>query len=215
MQEFDKIHLCWRHGQGGRRHGVGVLQKMPDDTFAFKYSEEAKTISEFTPYPEFQNFDQEYKANVVEIFGQRLTKIDRPDIHTFFEFWEVDAAQAFDKFYLLGKTQGLVATDNFEFLAEYKLSKNTHFLTEVASLSLQPLPRGTVEIGDSLRFELEPKNEYDPFAVRVFKGDLQIGYIKKYHNKIFHEQGAEKLKLIVKALEKNGVIKRIFIKVCF
>jgi hypothetical protein len=72
-----------------------------------------------------------------------------------------------------------------------------------------------VEIGDYLRFELEPQNEYDPFAVRVFKGDFQIGYIKKYHNKIFHEQGAEKLKLIVKALEQNGIIKRIFVKVCY
>ncbi len=43
--------------------------------------------------------------------------------------------KADDKFYLLGKTQGLVATDNFEFLAEYHLIPNTHFLTDIAGLS--------------------------------------------------------------------------------
>jgi hypothetical protein len=48
-------------------------------------------------------------------------KTDRPDIETFFKFWEVDKEKSGDKFYLLGKTQGLVPTDNFKFLAEYNL----------------------------------------------------------------------------------------------
>ncbi|MDI9319315.1 MAG: HIRAN domain-containing protein [Phycisphaerales bacterium] len=163
----------------------------------------------FIPYPEFQYLDKEYNGNVADIFGQRLTKVDRLDIKTFFDFWEVDSSLAFDKFYLLGKTQGLVATDNFEFLAEYKLTNDTHFLTEVAGLSHNKpqLERGCVLKEDKLRFELEPNNEYDRFAVKVFKGDLEIGYIKKHHNKIFHDPRAKNLKLeVIPICHQNDVV---------
>ena len=216
MTEFDKIYLVWRKGPGHRRHAVGVLEKKPDGKHIFKYLPQTATLQleeGFTPYTEFQDLTKEYNGNVAEIFGQRLTKLDRTDIGNFFKFWEVDPSKALDKFYLLGKTQGLVPTDNFEFLAEYKLLPDTHFLTELASLSKIKLEKGTLYVSDVLRFELEPENEHDRYAVKVFKGDLMIGYIKKYHSKIFHEPGSENLKLQVKALDQNGYIKRVFIKV--
>ena len=216
MAEFEKIHLVWRKGLGERRHAVGILEKLPDGRNVFNYSPDAGQLQEkegFTPYTEFQDLKKQYNGNVAEIFGQRLMKSDRPDVASFFKFWEVDNDKAQDKFYLLGKTQGLVPTDNFEFLAEYKLTPETHFLTELAGLSKYPLEKGKVLIGDVLRFELEKDNGYDDYAVKVFKGDLFIGYIKKYHNKIFHDPGADKLKLTIKALDQNGKIKRIFIKV--
>lgn len=216
MTDFDKIHLVWRKGLGERRHAVGILQKLPDGRNVFEYSPDASELQEkegFTPYTEFQELKKRYNGNVAEIFGQRLMKTDRPDVASFFKFWEVDLDKAQDKFYLLGKTQGLVPTDNFEFLAEYNLTSKTHFLTELAGLSKYKLEKGKALIGDMLRFELEKENPYDTYAVKVFKDDLFIGYIKKYHNKIFHEPGAEKLKLTIKALDQNGTIKRLFIKV--
>lgn len=216
MTEFDKIYLVWRKGAGHRRHAIGLLERKPDGRHIFKYFPKTADLQlkeGFTPYTEFQDFSKEYNGNVAEIFGQRLTKLDRPDISNFFKFWEVDIDKAQDKFYLLGKTQGLVATDNFEFIAEYKLQSDTHFLTELASLSKNKLEKGTIQIGDKLRFELEPENEHDKYAVKIFKEDLFIGYIKKYHSKIFYESGADQLKLQVKALDQNGYIKRVFIKV--
>ncbi len=216
MTEFDKIHLVWRKGAGSRRYAVGLLEKKQDGRHVFNYASDAERLQKeegFTPYTEFQDLNKEYNGNVAEIFGQRLTKPDRPDINNFFKFWEVDPDKAHDKFYLLGKTQGLVATDNFEFLAEYKLLPDTHFLTELAGLSKNPLKRGILNIDDVLRFETESSNVHDKYAVKVFKDDLLLGYIKKYHSKIFYEPGSEQLKLTVKALEQNGIIKRVFIKV--
>ncbi len=216
MVEFDKIYVVWRKGVGERRHAVGLLKKTTDGKHEFNYLPETKTLIEkegFTPYTEFPDLDKTYNGNVAEIFGQRLTKLDRPDIKSFLSFWELDENLAQDKFYLLGKTQGLVATDNFEFLAEYQLQTDTHFLTELASLSKSKLERGTLHIEDHLTFQKEADNIYDPFAVKVFKDDLFVGYIKKYHSKIFYEEGSEKLKLTVKALEQNGIIKRVFVKV--
>lgn len=216
MVEFDKIYLAWRKGLGHGRHIVGLLEKKPDEKYLFNYLSEAEKLKKeegFIPYTEFQDLQKQYNGNVVDIFGQRLIKIDRPDISNLFNFWEVDLDQAHDKFYLLGKTQGLVPTDNFEFLADYKMQSNLHFLTDIAGLSTSDLPRGTVEIGDILRFEKEPDNEVDPTAIKIFKGQVFLGYIKKIHNRIFHEKDADKLKLAVKALEQNGNIKRIFVKI--
>jgi len=106
-----------------------------------------------------------------------------------------------------------VPTDNFEFLADYKLISNLHFLTEIAGLTKKSIPKGTLHVGDSLRYELEPENENDKFAVKVFLGDLDLGYIKKYHSKVFHEAGSDKMKLSVRAIDQNGVLKRVFVKV--
>jgi hypothetical protein len=219
MKEFDKIFLTWRKGVGKPRQIVGVLQKTPDGKHIFKYIqptvEKLQKEEGFTPYTEFQDITKEYNGNVAEIFGQRLTKTNRPDIQSFFNFWEVDETKAKDKFYLLGKTQGLLATDNFEFLAEYHLSPDLQFLTELASLSQLQLPKGSVQIGDQLRFEKDLKNPSDKFAVKAYKEELFVGYIKKIHCQVFHEPGGENLTITVKAIDQNGYIKRVFIKVSF
>ena len=114
MKEFDKIFLTWRKGVGKPRQIVGVLQKTPDGKHIFKYIqptvEKLQKEEGFTPYTEFQDITKEYNGNVAEIFGQRLTKTNRPDIQSFFNFWEVDETKAKDKFYLLGKTQGLLVS---------------------------------------------------------------------------------------------------------
>lgn len=204
MTEFEKIFLVWRKGAGTRRHAIGVLEKTSEGKNEFYYLPRAIDLIKeegFTPYTEFQDLKTRYNGNVAEIFGQRLTKSDRPDISNFYKFWEVDPEKANDKFYLLGKTQGLVPTDNFEFLAEYIYQPSLHFLTELAGLSKYNTPRGTIKSGDVLRYELDKGNIYDKYAVMVYKNDTLLGYIKKYHSKVFYDAGDQKLHLQVKAVE--------------
>lgn len=216
MKEFDKIYLSWRKGKGARRHIVGVLEPIPWGTFIFKYF--ADSVAEakldgFSPYTEFPDTTKDYQNNVLEIFGQRIIKSDRPDVKTFYDFWEIDQAYKDDKFYLLGHTQGLLPTDNFEFLADYNIVRGLHFLTELAGLSSYQLPSDSLKREDVLTFEIDKQNEFDTEAVKIFLADKEIGYIKKIHCKVFHKPGAEKLKLTVKEVDKNGIIKRLFIKV--
>lgn len=216
MKEFDKIYLSWRKGQGNRRHIIGVLQTIPGGHHVFTYDKAAVEKAEkdgFAPYTEFPDISKSYNGNVLEIFGQRLIKSERPDIQSFYDFWEIEPQFKEDKFYMLGHTQGLQPTDNFEFLADYNLVEGLHFLTELAGLSTYQLPSGTLKEGDILRFELDKHNEHDPEAVKIFKGDTEIGHIKRIHCKVFHKPGAEKLKLSIKAVDKNGIIKKAFIKV--
>lgn len=216
MREFEKIYLSWRKGRGNRRHIVGVLQRTASGGYTFAYRQEALETAKaegFTAYTEFPDLTGTYNGNVLEVFGQRLTKPERPDIQDFYTFWEIAPQFKDDKFYLLGHTQGLSATDNFEFLADYEPVEGLHFLTELAGLTNYQLPSGSLQPGDVLRFEIERANEFDPEAVKIFKASQEVGYVKKIHCRIFHKPGADKLKLSVKALDRNGVIKRVFIKV--
>lgn len=216
MNEFDKIYLSWRKGNGSRRHIVGLLQRTANGNFTFSYDElgvEQAKQEGFAHYTEFPDTTQSYNGSVLDIFAQRLIKSERPDIQSFYDFWEIEPQFKEDKFYLLGHTQGLLPTDNFEFLADYNLVEGVHFLTELTGLSHYQLPPGTLKGGDELRYETDGKNEHDPEAVKVFSNEREIGYIKKIHCRIFHKPGSAKLKLSVKAVDKNGIIKKAFIKV--
>ena len=216
MREFDTIYLCWRKGQSSRRFIVGILKETSDNKYVFNYlpTEIEKARKEgFSPYTEFPEIHQEYNSNVVDIFAQRLIKSVRPDIQSFYDFWEIDKDSIEDKFYLLGHTQGLLPTDNFEFLADYKPMPGLHFLTDLAGLSHLQISPDEVHKGDVLTFKTEPENEFDKEAVFVEKEGKKIGYIKKIHCRLFYKPGAEHIKLQIKAIEKNGVVKRIFVKV--
>jgi hypothetical protein len=217
MKEIGHIYLSWREGFGKRRHIVGVLKRNATQGIRFSYIKggvEAAKKDGFSPYTEFPDFDREYTENVLEVFGQRIMKSERSDISDFYDFWEIDTKYKDDKFYLLAHTQGLIPTDNFEFLADYNPSKDLRFLTDLASLSTLKLPANSIQPGDILTYKLESDNMFDDKAVKVFKGDTEIGYIKKIHSRVFYKQKGNLLKLVVKAVEQNGVIKRIFVKVC-
>lgn len=214
MSEFSKKYLAWRKGSGSRRHIVGLLERDHDNNITFHYVPEAKNLKlteGFIPYFEFQNLDKTYDLNVLSIFAHRLIKTDRPDVQSFLDFWEVSANKVDDKFYLLGKTQGLTATDNFEFLAEYQHQKDLPFLTDISGLSYEKIPKDFIKAGDILQYSFENDNEYDKEAVVVSYQGTKLGYIKRIHCWIF--QKLNNLSLTVKAIEQNGIIRKIFVKV--
>ena len=216
MREFDDIYISWRSGSGKPRHIIGVLKKHQDGKFTFSYdivAVEKARVEGFLPYTEFPDISQKYNGSVLEVFSQRLMKSARTDIKSFYDFWEIDPSQTDDKFCLLAHTQGLLPTDNFEFLADYNPVQGLHFLTDLAHISEANLPANTVKVGDELQYDKDEGNEHDSKAVRVIKAGKEIGYIKKIHSHLFYKPGADQLKLTVKAVDQNGVIKRVFLKV--
>lgn len=217
MKEVGHIYLGWREGSGKRRHIVGVLKRNATKGVRFSYlpvGVEEAIKDGFSPYTEFPELNKEYSENVLEVFGQRIMKSERSDISDFYAFWEIDFKYRDDKYYLLAHTQGLNPTDNFEFLADYNPNRKLRFLTDLAGLSSTKLKANQVKPGDILSYKLEADNKHDNRAVKVFKGDLEVGYIKKIHSRVFHKQIGAHLVLMVKAVEQNGSIKRIFVKVC-
>jgi hypothetical protein len=218
LKSISKIYLAWRKGKGFSRHVVGVLKRNTIDGVTFKYLKEnidrAKQDG-FSPYTDFPDLDRTYSKNVLEIFSQRLVSSERSDIQKYYEFWELDPAFVHDKFYLLAYTQGMLSTDNFEFLAHFYPKADLRFVSEICGLSERKMPRGTVQIGEELSWKKEPDNKFDPYAIQVFKSEILIGYIKKIHNLVFDNKSKQKLRIIVKEVDQNGSTNRIFVVISF
>jgi hypothetical protein len=217
MKALGNIYLTWRSSKGQRRHKVGIIRKNNTQGIRFNYlvsPEEAARIG-FSSYTDFPDLDKEkeYTENVLEIFGQRLTKSERGDIQKYYDFWEIKPEYKDDKYYLLAHTQGLLATDNFEFLADYSPLKNLSFTSEICGLSHYQAPSDIIKEGDELRWEYDSRNEYDNKAVKVFKNDTLLGYVKIVHSGVFYKPGGKELKIKVKSIDSNGHLNRVFIKI--
>ncbi len=211
------IYLAWRKGAGYPRIIIGVIKR---SAFGVSFSyikgglEEAQKEG-FVTYTDFPDENKVYTEGVLDIFGLRLNKSERGDIQKYYDYWEIDPQYKDDKYYLLAHTQGLLPTDNFEFLADFNPVKEISFTSELCSLTKLQLPKDTLEEGDQLSWIKEPTNENDKFAVKVYKGDMFVGYIKRIHSRIFYKRCRSKLKITVKSLNRNGHINRAFIKVSF
>jgi hypothetical protein len=217
MKKFIKqIYLVWRRGRNDSRIKVGKLTKNVTDGIRFQYIEEGvKEAMEkgFTMYPDFPDIDRIYTQNVLEIFSQRLTKTERSDIQKYFNYWEILPTLKDDKFYVLAQTQGLLLTDNFEFIAEYYPVRNLNFTSEVCGLTRRKLDIGTIEVGDILQWKIEKNNPFDKYAVKLLKNGIELGYVKTIHAKVFHDSKYKSFQISVKSLEQNVYITRAFIKV--
>lgn len=215
MKTVGNIHLIWRPGKGSNRISVGTIKKSVSEGIRFQYNqkgvEKAKKLG-FIHYEGFPDTDKIYNENVIDIFGQRLIRSERPDLKEFYDFWEVDMTKKEDKFYMLAFTQGLLPTDNFEFLADFNPQEGLTFISEITGLGSAQLKSDLLSIGDVLRYELEPNNKFDKYAVKVFKNDVYLGHIKLIHCRVFSKTDRQ-ISLSVKQIEKNGVLNRVFVKV--
>jgi hypothetical protein len=210
-----KIYVSWRKGRGDRRRLIGVIERTIQEGITFRYLREGVELAKnegFRDYPGFPvNFDIKYKEPNLDIFSLRLLPFDRPDYSKYIDFWEAKSIE--DKFVLLALTQGILPTDNFEFLGLYNPDKNLKFVTDLSGLSHLELTKNSVQAGDSLIYEFEYNDHaFESKAIKVFKGDLHVGYIKNVHNHPFIKT-SHKLSLKVKSIDQNGIIRQIFVLV--
>jgi len=217
VKRFREIYLSWRKEKGSRRKIVGVIKRTATDGITFRYIkegvEEAKKegFKEYSGFP--LNYDKVYSENNLDIFSLRLVPFERKDNKKLLEFWSAEGVT--DKFDLLALTQGLLPTDNFEFLGKFTPAKGFRFVTDIAGLSHIELEKDTVKKGDIINYEFETnENAFDGKAVKVFKNKIHIGYIKLIHDSIFKKiKNNKKLSLKVKEVDQNGHIRNIFIEV--
>lgn len=217
MKRYIKqIYLVWRRGRSERRIKVGKILRNQTEGVRFMYIPDGvKEAVEkgFNMYPDFPNPNVVYKNNVLEIFSQRLTNTERTDIQKYYEYWEINPKLRENKYYVLAQTQGLLSTDSFEFLAEYYPVRDLKFISEVCGLSQTLLPSGTLKVRDELCWVLDSKNPYDKYAVKLYKGEIFLGYVKAVHSKVFHDSKYKLFSVKVKSVEQNGHINRVFISV--
>lgn len=218
MKAIGTIYLVWRKGKGSRRKVVGRIKRNSTEGVRFEYLPEGVKEAQkegFTPYIDFPDTEKVYKENVLDIFGQRLLKSERSDIKRYHDFWSIDPRYNEDKFYLLAYTQGMLSTDNFEFLADFHPVKELKFVSEICGLTYAKLNPDTLNIGDILTWQRKKDNPIDKYSVKVFKGSTEIGYVKLIHSRIFYKKLKSPLKIKVKSIDKNGTLNRVFVDISF
>jgi hypothetical protein len=217
MKQIGNIFLTWKKGPGSRRIAVAKIARSATDIGRFHYLPENVEIAKkegFSFYTGFPDTNKVYTENVLDILGQRISKSERNDLKDFYDFWCVDSSRKNDVFYMLAMTQGLLPTDNFEFLADFNPVKDLVFISEISGLSVSKLSPDLIKIGDKLSFNREPDNEYDDKAVELFFNGIKLGYVKAIHSNVFYKTRKNPL-ITIHHLERNGVIKRAFIKIHF
>lgn len=216
MKAIASINLVWRKGKGSRRKIVGVIKKNSTKGVWFEYIQtgvEEAMKEGFTPYTDFPDTTKVYTENVLEIFGQRLIKTERTDIQRYLDFWSIDPHYKEDKYYLLAYTQGMLSTDNFEFLADFHPIKGLSFVTEITGLSHSKLEKDSIKVGETLSWILEKENVYDKMAVAIYRGNIKLGYVKMVHSRVFHKKSKSQFVIRIKSIDQNGLINRVFIEI--
>lgn len=210
---IKSIYMAWRLGKGYERIVVGEVKSEVSET-CFTYIPEGVEEAAkkgFMCYPAFPNTRKVYSANVLHILSQRLNDARRTDIQQYYDFWEVPKECIGNTYRLLAYTGGMLPTDSFEFLADFEDVRNLSLVTEMAGLSVSNLAHGELQEGDQLTWKLEPDNPHDKDAVRIYKGEKPMGYIKKIHNRLFHREDSDSLSVSVKRVEQNGHINNVFL----
>jgi len=218
VKAIGSIYLVWRKGKGSRRKVVGVIKRNASDGVRFQYIREGVEEAQkegFTPYIDFPDTSKEYTENVLEIFGQRLIKTERSDAQKYLAFWDIDPKYKDDKYYLLAYTQGMQSNDNFEFLADFHPVKGLAFVSEICGLTHFKVEPGTLMPGDQLTWEKERNNPKDKYAVKIFKNEKELGYVKIIHSRVFYKKTKTELKIRVKSIDQNGTLNRVFIEISF
>jgi hypothetical protein len=215
MSKFGDIYLSWRKGKGHSRHLVGVIKHNATEGVYFRYFEAEKlkkaTLDGFQNYTEFPDLNKTYTEGVIDIFKQRLFKSERSDYQDFLDFWNIPIKFKDDTLHILAHTQGLVPTDNFEFLADFNATKDLKFVSEIAGLTYTKVNSNALELEQELIWKKNPTT-HDEFQVDIYsKDNILLGQVKKVHSKVFYSKHGGSLKIKVKSLEKNGFLKRCFI----
>lgn len=206
------IYISWRKKIGEKRYIIAKIKRNVNG-ISFDYTKEFQEAKKdgLEHFLGFKDAETLTTKKIETLLSLRIISKDRPDRPEFLQFWE--AENVADTFDILAFTQGKSPSDNFEFLADFLTVKTDKliFVTDLAGISHLKINAGTVKIGDMLTYKKETDNAFDKNAVAVFWGNVKLGYIKRIHNKVFDLKRT--LKLTVKAIDQNGIIKQIFVKV--
>lgn len=206
--------MVWRAGHGNRRIVIGEFSRNASDGISFQYDQNNVEKAEafgFSRYPDFPDLEKVYTKGVLEVISHRLIQIQNPQNNRHLNFWEADKPE-YDTFDRVAFTQGLLPTDNFEFLGVYNPSPGFSFISDLSGVSFQELDPSILHEGDRVRYEFETNNDFDSRAVIVkSQNGLKLGYVKTVHNQFIHR--AKSIRMTVKSITKNGIIKKIYVKI--
>ena len=185
----EYLYLVWKDPRTRRNFTVGKLTRGEEYTFSYLEdisAAESHGWSKLEAFPEVRV----YRSKVIfPVFASRLPDRKRRDLDKILQKYGLEE---FDEFEMLKKSGARLPIDTYEFInpifpEDETVQRDFYVMaipysagnTEVNCGQLQ-----NVNVGDLLQFVPEPKNDYDPLAIRVLSQDgAHLGYIPRYYNK--------------------------------
>lgn len=195
----NALFVAWRSGEptGGEWGPVGVLERAEKGGYRFAYTQGARTLPGFRPFPGMSDLNEVYESDeLFPIFAIRLLNKRRPEYKPWLIWSGFDPDHPPDPIAILGVTEGLRATDSLELFScpipdAGGCYANKFFLHGVRHMPEAARERvDRLQNGEPLGFMFDVSNPYDRQAVAVrtcdTAGQFLIGYVPRYLAREFH-----------------------------
>lgn len=181
------LYVTWRRPEGlivpvGRLTQVST----PDGVvYRFVYLKGAERETEFQALPGLPDLHRRYEGRTLfPVFANRVMPRDRPDFLEMLN--QLDLLPAADPFEVLGRSEGIRATDRVEVfpdalrLPDGELS-TVFFLRGIRHLDGAAAAVEHLREGDLLVMEAQPDNEVNPMAILLStRTGEQVGWVPNY-----------------------------------
>lgn len=189
MIEHNILYLIWKNPNTRRNYTVGRLEKS-DKGYIFEYFQESELAVE-SGWGRLEAFPLEQQYNSDSLFATFSSRLPDPKRRNIDEVLDKYGLEEYDGFELLRKSGGRLPIDTYEFIdpifAEDKTVYREFYIVGIRHLSgcngndCAALPE--VNVGDKLKLQMEPENQYDDKAVIIMnEAGEYLGYIPRYYS---------------------------------
>ena len=210
MLESNKfLYLIWKDPHTRTNFTVGKLSK--NGSYKFEYfgefgKAESCGWSKLEAFPENKVYESD---TLFPVFASRLPDRKRRDIKKILEKYELEDFEEFD---LLRKSEGRLPIDTYYFIdpifPEMDAVQRDFYVmgirynTPCKGENCDFLPK--VKVGEEVYFEKDPKNAYDPNAVRIVTQNKELlGYVPRYYTVSIMERVDKGISYICKITDIN------------
>jgi len=192
----NRLFVAWRSeaGSGQTTVGwrpVGVLERTPAGGYRFVYTNGARNLPGFHPFPGMADLNAVYESDeLFPIFANRLLNERRPEYRPSLVWSGFDPDNPPDPIALLGVTEGRRQTDALEVFPCPQPDAGGCFVNKFFLHGVRYMPPAAVERinrlahGEPLVLMFDDFNAYDRMAVAVRTNDAEgrfmIGYVPRY-----------------------------------
>lgn len=176
----DELLVTWQDPETRRYHAVGLLSRLEDDLFRFRYLESAGSLPGFRPFLGFSDLGRSYVLpHLFPLFAERVLDEARPDRITLYE--ALDLVSTAGPMEFLARSGGQRAGDCIQLLPLPRTAGGrTSCVFLVHGVSHVPGAADAVDhlaIGQELTLEPEPDNLVDADAVLVTRDGTRLGWV--------------------------------------
>lgn len=199
-----EMWLIWKQPKTRRRYKIGTLS-YDNNMYTFSYVNPELNdaiIEGFKYFPGFEDIHKSYTSE--ELFANietRLPNTTRVDYLEILNSYNLEKDST--KLEILKATKGRLLTDNYEFIPAFNLFKVEFDVAGTRHCPDIQECKELINVNDKLLLELEPKNKYDKYSIKViFKKNgrkYHLGYVPRYYSK-------ELTELLEKNIEYSAMI---------